>query len=225
MNRILLILLVFSTIGCDNGQVNNSPRPKEQVKPPAPATHAVRVVGRKFQWIFQYPGPDGQFGELGHNPDPLAGTFSESLGLKEGGASEDDFFSPILILPIETPIEIQTISMDVRHELATSTGEISLEVLPWNTIFEISQFSRPSETMSEADQEKHRMQVIGNTGPPRDTFRFVYTPRVIHCSARCGKHIASQKSLLYFVEPDQYQEFLVEANNSIGISQPGLAGH
>ncbi len=101
----------------------------------------VRVVGWQFGWTYHYPGADGKFGRI----DPTLVSGSNDLGIDyQDPNALDDFTSPILKLPVNTPAVLNIGSKDVIHNYAIVPMRIQQDAIPGR---EIPMWFTPVETL------------------------------------------------------------------------------
>lgn len=90
-------------------------------------TVEVRVIAKKYVWLFHYPGPDGKFGasqiQLVSEQNPLG-------LLSEGGAGTDDFYAHELCLPQNAQVRMQSKSRDLIHSLGGLPEGTELDAIP-----------------------------------------------------------------------------------------------
>lgn len=223
VTKVMLTLCFVIIAGCGDGDRNAAKNDPSTRSPSKTKPVTVRIIGRQFQWIFQYPGTDGRLGELGHNVDQKSSIVAESVGLDRTGVGKDDFFSHILILPVDTEISISTQSLDVRHvmhvEGINSEYEVAFKQVRTNGV----KFVRPANILSPEDQMKHSVQFLHESdGREFGELRLKMSPYVISCVADCGKYASKQVSTLYLVEDTDFRRFLELAKDSRGFYQRGL---
>lgn len=101
----------------------------------------VRVVGWQFGWTYHYPGADGKFGRV----DPALISGSNDLGIDyDDPNAADDFTSPILKLPVNTPAVLNIGTKDVIHNYAIVPMRIQQDAIPGR---EIPMWFTPIETL------------------------------------------------------------------------------
>ena len=104
----------------------------DRVKAPAPEDAVtVMAVGAQFQWDFQYPGADGEFGRF----DPALYAIDNQVGLDEGdpAAADDWVLTNQLVLPLGRPARIVLRSKDVQHAFFLPNFRVKQDLLPGMT--------------------------------------------------------------------------------------------
>lgn len=97
--------------------------------PPESESTVVRIIGRQFNWIARYPGPDGVFGKGGaqfYSPaNPLAID-------PEDPAGKDDVVveTSEVVVPVDKPVIAFISSLDVIHGFAVKPLRISQDAIP-----------------------------------------------------------------------------------------------
>lgn len=88
----------------------------------------IRVFGEQFQWDFQYPGPDGQFGRT--SAEFIGAT--NPIGLDESDPNAADDIQTIneLHLPVGRDIYFRLTSKDVIHSFAIPTARVKQDAIP-----------------------------------------------------------------------------------------------
>jgi cytochrome c oxidase subunit 2 len=100
----------------------------------ASAANAVKVevTGVQFEWYFRYPGPDGLYGRT--EASLVSAPAGNPLGLDPTDPhSHDDIVSPILVLPVNRPVEITLRSMDVIHGFFIPGMRLKQDAIPGMT--------------------------------------------------------------------------------------------
>jgi cytochrome c oxidase subunit II len=95
----------------------------------AGAVH-VEITGAQFQWYFRYPGADGVFGRVDAQrfARPEEGN---PLGLDPADpAGEDDFLSPMLVLPVGRLAHLTLRAQDVVHSVFIPAMRFKQDTVP-----------------------------------------------------------------------------------------------
>ncbi|HMF90187.1 MAG TPA: cytochrome C oxidase subunit II [Candidatus Angelobacter sp.] len=90
----------------------------------------VEITGAQFQWYFRYPGPDGVFGRVDAQrfARPEEGN---PLGLDPADpAGQDDFLSPMLVLPAGRPANLTLRAQDVVHSVFIPAMRFKQDTVP-----------------------------------------------------------------------------------------------
>lgn len=88
----------------------------------------VMAVGAQFQWDFQYPGADGEFGRF----DPALYAIDNQIGLDESdpAAGDDWVLTNQLVLPVGRPAHVLLRSKDVQHSFFLPNFRVKQDLLP-----------------------------------------------------------------------------------------------
>ena len=89
----------------------------------------IRVIGRQFNWMARYPGPDGQFGKAA----PAFVTAENPLGLDSADpANKDDIVvqNSEIVVPVNKPVIAHISSLDVIHSFAVMSMRITQDAIP-----------------------------------------------------------------------------------------------
>lgn len=89
----------------------------------------IRVIGRQFNWMARYPGPDGVFGKgdaqyvstqnpLGTDPNDPAGKDDVVLESNE------------VVVPVDKPVIAHISSLDVIHSFSVKTMRLTQDAIP-----------------------------------------------------------------------------------------------
>ncbi len=91
----------------------------------------VIAVGAQFQWDFQYPGADGEFGRF----DPALYAIDNQIGLDESdaAATDDWVLTNQLVLPVGRPARILMRSKDVQHAFFLPNFRVKQDLVPGMT--------------------------------------------------------------------------------------------
>lgn len=97
--------------------------------PPEKDSTVVRVIGRQFNWMARYPGPDGQFGKAA----PAFVTAENPLGLDPADpANKDDIVvqNSEIVVPVNKPVIAHISSLDVIHSFAVMSMRVTQDAIP-----------------------------------------------------------------------------------------------
>jgi cytochrome c oxidase subunit 2 len=95
-------------------------------EPPEDAL-VVEVTGMQFQWVFRYPGPDGEFGET----DTSLVTALNNIGLNREGAGADDIMVVGLMHAVQNrPVTTIIRSIDVIHDFHVPQFRVKQDAVP-----------------------------------------------------------------------------------------------
>jgi cytochrome c oxidase subunit 2 len=176
-----LVLLVLVVVGLRNWMAFTSPAPDNAM--------VVEVVGKQFNFIMRYPGPDGVFGQKNFR---LIDDATNPLGLDwNDPASHDDIVIPTGELHIvkDLPVKLVLGSRDVIHNVGMNHFRMKMDLVPGITT---TLWFTPTITTEE---------MKGITNNPE----FVYE---IACSEMCGKGHYAMRGTIYVHTPEEFQEWL-----------------
>ncbi|MEM9080846.1 MAG: cytochrome c oxidase subunit II [Verrucomicrobiota bacterium] len=91
----------------------------------------VRAIGYQFAWNYHYPGKDGKFGRI--DRQLVSGTGDPCIDPDDPNGW-DDFVSPNLKVPVDTPCIIQVTATDVIHNYAIVPMRIQQDAIPGQDI-------------------------------------------------------------------------------------------
>ena len=88
----------------------------------------VRVIGKQFEWLVHYPGPDGKFGRT----DIKLVSAESPLGLDrtDPNAKDDLVETNQLMLPVDRPVLVHLSSMDVIHSFGLYEMRVKQDAVP-----------------------------------------------------------------------------------------------
>lgn len=118
----LIVLLVLIVIGLREWFKITGPAPKDAME--------LEVTGKQFNWIFRYPGKDGELGKKDFKLiDP---TKSNPLGQDWGDkANRDDIVSNgIMHLVVNKPVKLLINSQDVIHDVGLPHFRLKMDAVP-----------------------------------------------------------------------------------------------
>jgi cytochrome c oxidase subunit II len=101
--------------------------------PPEDEATVVRVMGRQFNWMAHYAGPDGVMGRQ----DPALSSASDPFGLDRKGdeaALDDVVVQGTIVVPVNRPVVFHVTSIDVIHSLAIKSMRICQDAIPGMSI-------------------------------------------------------------------------------------------
>ena len=164
----------------------------------------VRVIGKQFLWNFQYPGIDGKFGERrfdlidpkGDNPDAW-------IGLDRTGPGRDDLVTlNKLVVPVNKKVLLHVNSVDVLHSFFLINFRMKLDAVPG---MEGKVWIKATQTSAE---------VVGTGG--LEAYAGA-KPFDIVCAELCGAAHYTMRGKLYVVSEEDYQQFLIEEAEELGL--------
>jgi cytochrome c oxidase subunit 2 len=89
----------------------------------------VEVTEMQFQFLFRYPGPDGQFGRL--DPALINAALGNPLGMDPNSPTgKDDIVTGTLAVPVGHPIELLLRSQDVIHGFLVRELRLQQDAVP-----------------------------------------------------------------------------------------------
>lgn len=96
--------------------------------PPEEEATVVNVIGKQFEWISHYPGPDGRWGRR----DISLITPTNNIGLDRSDPNGADDIVSInqLNLPINKPVIINLSSQDVIHSFGIAEMRVKQDAVP-----------------------------------------------------------------------------------------------
>lgn len=89
----------------------------------------IEVIAKQFEWRFHYPGPDGQFGKT--SPEFVNDGAENYAGIDpDDAAGKDDSQVPVIIIPVDRPVELTLRSRDVIHSFFVPQMRFKQDVVP-----------------------------------------------------------------------------------------------
>ena len=149
----------------------------------------VRVVGKQFEWLVQYAGADGKFGRT----DVRLVSADNPLGLDRADADAKDDITDInnLHLPVNRPVLVHLMSMDVIHSFGLYEMRVKQDAIPG---LSIPVWFIPTVTTDEMRQK---------LGAPM----FEYE---IACSQLCGLGHFRMRGYVTVQSAADYQKWMAE---------------
>jgi cytochrome c oxidase subunit 2 len=89
----------------------------------------VRVIGRQFNWMARYAGPDGVYGK----GDVKFVSAGNPLGIDPNDpAGKDDFVleNSEVVVPVDKPVIAHVSSLDVIHSFSVKTMRVTQDAIP-----------------------------------------------------------------------------------------------
>jgi cytochrome c oxidase subunit 2 len=115
-----VILLIGYAIPAWARRVQQFPSESEAV--------VVKVVGKQFEWLVQYPGPDGRFGRTRINL--VAAENPLGLDRSDPDAKDDIATTNQLTLPVDRPVLVHLSSQDVIHSFGLYEMRVKQDAVP-----------------------------------------------------------------------------------------------
>jgi len=89
----------------------------------------IEVTEMQFQFVFRYPGPDGQFGRI--DPALISAATGNPLGIDPNSPEgRDDIVTGTLAVPVNRPIELLIRSQDVIHSFFVRELRLQQDAVP-----------------------------------------------------------------------------------------------
>lgn len=163
----------------------------------------VEVIGKQFNWIFRYPGKDGQLGRRDFKAiDPAAGN---ELGLDwNDPLNKDDFMPTELHLVVGKPVKFIIGSRDVIHDVGLPHFRMKMDAVPGipTTLWFTPKFT--TKQMKE------------KTGNPDFTFE-------ISCDQMCGSGHYSMRGVIVVETQAEYDAWVAKQKSTYELTHAAAA--
>ena len=163
----------------------------------------VEVTGKQFNWIFRYPGKDGQLGRRDFkNIDPSAGN---ELGLDwNDPLNKDDFMPTEVHLVVGKPVKFVIGSRDVIHDVGLPHFRMKMDAVPGipTTLWFTPKFT--TKQMKE------------KTGNPDFTFE-------ISCDQMCGSGHYSMRGVIVVETQEEYDAWVAKQKSTYSLTHEAAA--
>ncbi|MFY0252834.1 cytochrome c oxidase subunit II [Chitinophaga sp. 30R24] len=170
-----------------------------QLTSDAPADAAVvEITGKQFNWIFRYPGKDGQLGRRDFNKiDPAAGN---ELGLDwNDPLNKDDFMPTELHLVVGKPVKLIIGSRDVIHDVGLPHFRMKMDAVPG---IPTTLWFTPKYTTAEMKTK---------TGNPDFTYE-------ISCDQMCGSGHYSMRGVIVVETQEEYDAWAASQKSTYSLT-------
>jgi cytochrome c oxidase subunit II len=163
----------------------------------------VEVTGKQFNWIFRYPGKDGQLGRRDFkNIDPSAGN---ELGLDwNDPLNKDDFMPTEVHLVVGKPVKFVIGSRDVIHDVGLPHFRMKMDAVPG---IPTTLWFTPKYTTKQM-QEK--------TGNPEFTFE-------ISCDQMCGSGHYSMRGVIVVETQAEFDAWVAKQKSTYDLTHAAAA--
>jgi len=176
----------------------------------------VEVTAQQFNWTFRYPGKDMKFGQRKIELIKK-GTLEEGIGLDRSdpsGEGKDDIVTGALVVPVNTKIYINLVSVDVLHSFFLPNFRVKQDAVPGlrgKVWFQATQTSgevigRVSSNDATRDQERYFA---------------LAKPFDIVCAELCGGQHYAMKGPLYVVTREQFDRYMTAQQEAIKAASGG----
>jgi len=192
-----LALVALVVVGLRNWFTFTSDAPK--------GAQIVEVVGKQFNWIVRYPGPDGILGKTDYTKTDDA---TNVLGIDwSDPASKDDIVVQNGELHIVKNKDVQLVirSRDVIHDVGLPHFRLKMDAVPGIVT---TMWFRPLYTTKEMQNMTHDPE-------------FVYE---ISCDQMCGKGHYSMRGTVIVETPEEHAEWLAKQQPYYASAQAPAAG-
>jgi cytochrome c oxidase subunit 2 len=163
----------------------------------------VEVTGKQFNWMFRYPGKDGQLGRRDiKKVDPASGN---ELGLDwSDPLNKDDFMPTELHLVVGKPVKFIIGSRDVIHDVGLPHFRLKMDAVPGipTTLWFTPKFT--TKQMKE------------KTGNPDFTYE-------ISCDQMCGNGHYSMRGVIVVETQAEYDAWVAQQKSTYSLSHPDTA--
>ncbi|MBS0026113.1 cytochrome c oxidase subunit II [Chitinophaga sp. 22321] len=163
----------------------------------------VEVTGKQFNWIFRYPGKDGQLGRRDFkNIDPTAGN---ELGLDwNDPLNKDDFMPTEVHLVVGKPVKFVIGSRDVIHDVGLPHFRMKMDAVPGipTTLWFTPKFT--TKQMKE------------KTGNPDFTYE-------ISCDQMCGSGHYSMRGVIVVETQEEYDAWVAKQKSTYSLTHEAAA--
>ncbi|WP_291919891.1 cytochrome c oxidase subunit II [Chitinophaga sp.] len=163
----------------------------------------VEVTGKQFNWIFRYPGKDGQLGRRDFKAiDPANGN---ELGLDwNDPLNKDDFMPTELHLVVGKPVKFIIGSRDVIHDVGLPHFRMKMDAVPGipTTLWFTPKFT------TKQMQEK--------TGNPDFTYE-------ISCDQMCGSGHYSMRGVIVVETQAEYDAWVAKQKSTYDLTHAAAA--
>lgn len=175
-----------------------------QLTSEAPKNAAVvEITGKQFNWLYRYPGKDGQLGRRDFKKiDPAAGN---ELGLDwNDPLNKDDFMPSEMHLVVNKPVKLIIGSRDVIHDVGLPHFRLKMDAVPGipTTLWFTPKFT--TKQMKE------------KTGNPEFTYE-------ISCDQMCGAGHYSMRGVIVVETQAEYDAWLAQQKATYTLAHPDAA--
>jgi cytochrome c oxidase subunit 2 len=177
----LLVLMVLIVWGLKEWFKITGPAPKDSM--------VMEVVGKQFNWMFRYPGKDGELGKVNYKlidpakSNPLGQDWSDK-------ANDDDVVSNgVMHLVVDKPVRLIINSQDVIHDVGMPYFRLKMDAVPG---MPTTLWFTPTITTK---------QMIKKTGDPN----FVYE---LACDQLCGNGHYSMRATIIVETQQEFDKWV-----------------
>ena len=176
---VVMALLVFS--GWKNWTKIMNPAPQDAV--------VLEIMGKQFNWLVRYPGPDNELGLVKHTLIDATNEFGYDVSDKR---AQDDIVLPQEVhIPKGRPVLFKIRSRDVIHDVWQPNFNVNMHAVPgMPTRF----WFVPTKSTADMAEE---------TGNPE----FQYE---IACSQICGQGHFAMRMVIVVDEPEDYDKWIAQ---------------
>lgn len=158
----------------------NEESPEDHVK--------LEIVGKQFNWMVRYPGPDGVLGKYDFRKIDATNQLGLDFSDKQ---AFDDFIPREIFLPVNKPVVFHIRARDVLHSVFAPHFRVKMDAVPgMPTKFAFT----PTKTTQQMRDE------LGNPN-------FNYE---IACTEVCGRNHFAMRFIIIVGEEDEYKAWLAQ---------------
>lgn len=169
----------------------------------------VEVTGKKFQWMFRYPGKDQKLGaknyKLYSKENPLGQVWEDSL-------NKDDFHTGELVLPVGKKVRLTINAQDVVHGVYIPQFRVKMDAVPGMPTYFVFTPMITTDSMRLQLKKKKKWNTSDKQKP--DKKRWETFDYELVCNEVCGKGHYDMHSVVRIVEEEEYQLWLEKKEQS-----------
>ncbi|RFS22393.1 cytochrome c oxidase subunit II [Chitinophaga silvatica] len=163
----------------------------------------VEITGKQFNWIYRYPGKDGQLGRREFSKiDPAKGN---ELGVDwTDPLSKDDFIPTEMHLVVGKPVKMIIGSRDVIHDVGLPHFRMKMDAVPG---IPTTLWVTPKFTTKEMKEK---------TGNPDFTYE-------ISCDQMCGSGHYSMRGVIVVETQEEFDKWVTSQKSAYDLANPAPA--
>ncbi|MEC5148046.1 cytochrome c oxidase subunit II [Chitinophaga sp. 212800010-3] len=163
----------------------------------------VEITGKQFNWIFRYPGKDGQLGRREVKKiDPTAGN---ELGQDwSDPLNQDDFIPTEMHLVVGKPVKLIIGSRDVIHDVGLPHFRMKMDAVPG---IPTTMWFTPKYTTKQMKEK---------TGNPDFTYE-------ISCDQMCGSGHYSMRGVIVVETQEEYDAWATKQKSTYSLTHADTA--
>lgn len=181
----------------------------------------VEGTGLQWQWILRHPGEDGKLGaryytEIEPGINPLGQIWTDEK-------NHDDLQPDKLVLPVNVPVRVRIVAMDVLHNFYLPHFRVKMDAVPGMPTHFVFTPTTTTKEYRQRLKDYPEWQEIADPDDEEKKERWEVFDYELACAELCGKGHFSMRRVVEIVEQDEYIAWMSEQKSYYSANIEGTA--